>query len=230
MERGQAEMLIRSRGWLAGVPAEFADRLLARARLLRVMPGQPLWHAGDEPGGMYGVVAGGAKVFLPLPDGSETLATVLRTGTWFGAGPQVTRRPRTLTFHWHEPGWAYHLPLPVVDALTQDRPDLARALASVHVQGTEVTARVLADMTLSDNARRIAAVLWRVTDEGEAVEASRVFPLSQSELAAMAVTSRQVVNRTLAEFVANGWIGTGYGTMTIRSRSALFRFAWPDQG
>lgn len=227
MERVQAEAIVRARGWLTTVPPEFADRLLSRARLQRVEPGQPLWHVGDEPGSMCGVVAGGAQIHLPLPDGSESLVTILRAGTWFGAGPQVTRRPRTLSFRWHEPGWAFRLALSAVDALVQERPDMARPLASVHVQGTEVAARVLADMTIRDNARRVAAVLWRITDEGEASD--RVFPLSQAELAVMAAVSRQVVNRTLAEFEAKGWLRAGYGKVAFTDRRALFRCAWPDQ-
>lgn len=228
MERAQAEALIRGRGWLSTVPPEFAVRLLSRARLSRVEPGQALWHAGDEPGSMCGVVAGGAQVHLPLPDGGETLVTILRCGTWFGAGPQVTRRPRTLSFRWHEPGWAFRLPLSAVDALVQDRPDMARPLASVHVQATEVAARVLADTTIRDNLRRVAAVLWRVTDEGDD-QTDRAFPLSQAELAVMAAVSRQVVNRSLAAFEAKGWLRAGYGKITFTDRRALFRCAWPDQ-
>lgn len=227
MDRSLADSIVRSRGWLATVPADFAERLMSRARFLRVLPDQTLWHAGDEPGGMYGIAAGGAKVLLPLPDGSETLATILRAGTWFGAGPQVTRRPRTLTFFWHEPGWAFHLPLSAVDALVQDRPEMARPLSSVHVQGTEVAARILADMTIRNNARRVAAVLWRLTDEGEGAPA-RAFPLSQADLATMAAATRQVVNRVLSDFTAAGWLATGYGTVTPLDRAALFRFAWPD--
>lgn len=228
MERAQAEALVRGRGWLSTLPPDFADRLLSRARLSRVDPGQALWNAGDEPGSMCGVVTGGAQVHLPLPDGGETLATILRCGTWFGAGPQVTRRPRTLSFRWHEPGWAFRLPLSAVDALVQDRPDMARPLASVHVQATEVAARILADMTIRDNLRRVAAVLWRVTDEGDG-PADRAFPLSQTELAVMAAVSRQVVNRTLADFEAKGWLRAGYGKITFADRRALFRCAWPDQ-
>lgn len=92
MDRGQAEAIVRGRGWLSTVPPEFADRLLARSRLQRV-----------EPGSMCGVVSGGVQVHMPLPDGSESLVTILRAGTWFGAGPQVTRRPHA-EFRWHEPG------------------------------------------------------------------------------------------------------------------------------
>lgn len=229
MERAQAEALVRGRGWLSTVPPAFADRFLARARLQRVEPGHPLWHVGDEPGAMCGVVAGGAQTFLPMPDGSETLVTILRCGIWFGAGPQVTRRPRTLSFRWHEPGWAFRVALSAVDALVQERPETARPLASVHVQGTEVAARVLADMTIRDKLRRVAAVLWRVTDEAEG-EISRDFPLSQADLAVMAAVSRQVVNRSLAQFETRGWLKAGYGKITFRDRAALFRCAWPDQG
>ena len=45
----------------------------------------------------------------------------------------------------------------------------------------------------------------------------------------MAAVSRQVVNRTLAEFEAKGWLRAGYGKITFTDRRALFRCAWPDQ-
>ena len=106
---------------------------------------------------------------------------------------------------------------------------MARPLASVHVRGTEVASRVLADLTIRDNLRRVAAVLWRVTDEG-APPSGRVFPLSQADLSIMAAVSRHLANRALGTFGAQGWLKAGYGKIALIDRPALFHFAWPDQG
>lgn len=227
MDRRQAERIAESGGWLAGQPAEFRAAVLARAQLRAFAPGAFTFRAGDAPGGIYGVVAGGFAIHVPSRHGGPDLAHIMRPPAWFGHGPVLNGRPRTLTFRATEPSVALHVPLAALDDLSRRLPDAPRAIAAITDFTGAVAIQVVADLLIPEADRRVAATLLRVTGaaEGAVPDDAAGFRLTQSELGEMANASRQLVNRALRGFAARGWVAVGYGRIAVRDAAALAAFA-----
>jgi hypothetical protein len=107
---------------------------------------------------------------------------------------------------------------------------MARLVGEMENQGTNLAGWIACDLLIPNGARRIAAVLLRVTGAHEGVEPSdpRGFLLSQTLLGDMANASRNGVNRALADFARSGWIEKCYNHITVRNREALLAYAYAD--
>jgi CRP-like cAMP-binding protein len=95
--------------------------------------------------------------------------------------------------------------------------------------GGRISARTIRDLLTPDAARRLAAVLLRVTGGGAlAPDDPRGFWLTHQQLGEMANLSRHHVGRKLAGFTAAGWIRCGYNRICICDAAALADFAYSD--
>ncbi len=73
-----------------------------------------LFHAGDGPGGIDGVVSGGIGIHLPANNDETTLVHIGRAGLWFGYGPLLRGGERSPTFSVMEPSGLLHVTLPAL--------------------------------------------------------------------------------------------------------------------
>jgi CRP/FNR family cyclic AMP-dependent transcriptional regulator len=226
LDRTLAEKMVASRGWLSKQPEKFRNALLKRAHLLTFPTGASVFHAGDDPGGIYGAVGGGILVYVPGLDGRERLAHVVRPGVWFGHGPALAHDERTLTFVAGEPSLALHVPLAVIDELAATDAVSERSIRAI----TEFTMRIayatVADLLVRRSDCRIAATLLRVCAALDGVKAvdPAGFILKQTQLAEMANVSRHLANQTLTKFEARGWIVVSYNHVKITDPNALLTF------
>lgn len=214
-----------AQGWLAQQPPAFASAFLARTHLVGIAAGAVVFHAGDDPGGVYGVVAGGIGSYVVWRDNGPDLATILRAGVWFGHGPLLTRRRRSLGFRAVEPSILLHAPLAALEELVCTNPVAARSLGALADGNMDVAIATISDLLIRRGDRRIAATLLRVTGEGQGPEDPAGFRLSQADLAEMANTSRDLANRTLARFRDRGWVTLGYNRIGVADAAALATFA-----
>jgi CRP-like cAMP-binding protein len=122
-----------------------------------------------------------------------------------------------------EPCVALHVPLAALDALARGNPEGARAFGVLVNANMAVMTAAVSDLLIPRPDRRIAAVLLRVA--GVSAVGPAAPHLSQADLAEMANASRQLVNRTLAGFVARGWVAQHYRRIAIRDPAALAAFA-----
>lgn len=227
IKRDEAERRIVRHGWLADQPEDVRLAILQIARLAFYPPGDFVFHAGDSAGGMYGVVAGGVGIHLPTGGGEIVLAHIARCGVWFGYGPFVRGRRRTLSFSLTEPSWLMHLPLAGIQEIASRSPMHQRALLSVSEYGTDIAAKVIETLLIRNSDRRIAATLLRIAppwDHHDAAVLPEIF-LTQSKLAEMANVDRQVVNRVLRKMESKGWLEVSYGRIRIDNMLALEAFA-----
>ena len=132
-----------------------------------------------------------------------------------------------MTFRALEPSQALFVPLTALDEIAGRSPDFMRAVASIAEFGTDAAVAVAADLLIRRSDRRIAATLLRVTAAAEGVGAPHPdgFHLTQTDLAEMSNVSRDVANRTLSRFKANGWIATRYNRIALLNATALSHFA-----
>jgi CRP-like cAMP-binding protein len=230
MNETAAKALVGRTGWLAAQPAWLRDAVLAGSRLRSYEADQFTFHAGDEPGGMYGVVDGGVGILVPSGGQDLALCHVMRRGTWFGYGPVLSvGGRRKMTFKAVEKSHLLHLPLHELTAIGTGRPEFFRSLAALHDMTFMMSAvRVVGDLLIRSGEKRIAAVLARVAkrEPDEADQQPWPVRLSQADIGLMSNSSRDRVNRALAKFVKAGWITTDFKLIVINDLAALERFSW----
>jgi|APEBP8051073178_1049388.scaffolds.fasta_scaffold00042_207 CRP-like cAMP-binding protein len=224
---GAGLRMLERHPWLDNEPPDFRAAIIGASHRLRAEAGRHLYQIGDEPGGIYGVVSGGILLSVQGRSGDLTPAHIVRSGTWFGHGPLMTRRRRILGATAIEPSVLVQIPLTALDRLVARDPALSRPIGAISDYTQDVTIACVADLLITDTERRLAAVLLRVTgaDQGIEPENPQGVPLTQSLLADLACMSRHSVHRALAIFGEKGWITWGYGHVRVKAVGALSQFA-----
>jgi CRP-like cAMP-binding protein len=218
--------ILRRYSWLAEQERDFADTILAAGRLRHYEPRDSLHHEGDPPGGIYGVVTGGIGVYGLRPDGMLVLAHIQRPGQWLGEHPMLGSRQRTLALVAIESSDVLCVPLAMLRAIGQSRPEWALALGRLGQLGALQSNRLITELLMPRAEQRIAAVLLRATAVLERAPADlpESFLMCQSDIGEMANVSRNMVNRILARFAQFGWIDVGYSRIHILAPLALRAF------
>lgn len=228
MTESEAKALIRKHGWLVQEADWLREAVLSRAILRRFAPNEFTFHAGDESGGIFGVVAGGFGILLPSGSREMVVVHIVRLGVWFGHGPALTRQPRSMSFRAVEPSLALHLPMSSLAEIKAQHPEFGQRLAALSERNYSVVAtRVIGDLLLPSSERRIAACLARMSRPEVSAERLPPWPihLTQSELGRVANTSRDRTSLALQKFAANGWIDIKYRVIFVRDIEALEQFA-----
>ncbi|MCX7303734.1 MAG: Crp/Fnr family transcriptional regulator [Hyphomicrobiales bacterium] len=205
----------------------FQTMILNSGLLREYERGDYVYHAGDETGGIYGVVHGAFGVALSHRGGSPRLTTVVRAPTWFGHGPLITGEPRFLSFRAMEPSLALQVPLSAVRRIAALSSENMASLVKLLNLNMSIVIDVTGDLQIARADRRIAATLLR--SAGMAHDAATGQPdiwLSQSDLSEMANVSRQSVNTNLRSFEESGWVELGYERIRIRNAKELQSFAY----
>lgn len=224
------EQTFAARGWLSRQPQSFRARIIAMGRLVTLARGAPVFQMGDDPGGVYGIVSGGIAVLGGTRWQLPTLAHIERAGDWFGHGPALGGGLRTLTFQASEPSVLLQLPLHQLRPQLRGDPDFAARMAQMADASTETVIWMARDLLIRDSARRLAAVLLRVTAMGE-VPPSDVdgYAVNQTELGEMSNISRHQVNRTFAVLQRAGLVEVGYNRVKLIDVEGLMVFAYKEQ-
>ncbi len=225
VERSEAERRILRRGWLAAQPDSIRSAVLERCRLLHVEDREFLFHAGDGPGGIYGVVSGGIGIHVPAANDEATLVHIGRCGVWFGYGPLVRGGQRSLTFSVMEPSWLFHIALPALQDVAGLSPGHQRAILGVTEYGMDVAISVVGSLTIRNPASRVAATLLRIMPADDEDGAPVDMALKQADLGEMTSLDRRVVNRILRRMAMRGWIRLSYGRIAVIDPAALAQLA-----
>lgn len=228
MTEAEAKLLIQKHGWLSSEPVWVRSSILSRARLRNYEAHQFTFHAEDDPGGIYGVVSGGVGVMLPSGAAEMVLCHVLRLGVWFGTGPVMTGRPRTMSFKAMEPSAILHLSLASIAEIKAEYPKFAQSLGALSESNySRIAVRVIVDLMMPSTERRIAATLVRMSKPEASSELLPPWPihLTQVELGQMANASRDRVGNALREFEAKGWIEVDYRVIRVKNLEALSKHA-----
>ncbi len=185
--------------------------------------------ADGEPGDqLYIITCGMVKLARRCPDGRSHLMAIAGPSEMFGELSLCDPGPRTATA----------TALTDVDALAMGR-EAFQAWIAAHPQIGEQLLRLLArrmrrtendlsDLIFTDVAARIAKHLLRLSQKF-GVQHNGVMHLThnltQEELAQLIGTSRETVNKVLADFAGHGWIRLDRQSMLIIDSDALIRRA-----
>jgi CRP-like cAMP-binding protein len=123
-----------------------------------------------------------------------------------------------------EPSLLFHLPLSNAQEIAGRSLQNQRAVLSVGEYGMDVATRVVETLLIRNSDRRIAATLLRVAPLPDGETPACDIHLTQAQIGEMANADRQVVNRVLKRFEAEGWVHISYGRIRIADAAALRAF------
>lgn len=217
-------------GWLSRESAAFRQAWLAQGRIIDVARGATIYREGDEGRSFYGIVSGAIAAVIGPPRLAPRMVNIMGAGTWFGAGPVLSRGPRSVEFRATEASRLLVVPGPAAAQMTAESPEALRAVGALAIIGHDLATRVAAELLIPASARRIAAILVRVAapGQGEGRVAPQGVMLAQSQLAEMANVSRNLANTALRDFRAAGWVESGYNRIRVIDREALAAFAYGE--
>lgn len=190
--------------------------------------GHRVFNEGDLGDTLYIITSGRAKIGCTSPDGRESLLTLMGPSDMFGELAIFDPGPRTSSV---TALTALHAVMMDRDALRfwiAERPEIAEQLLRVLARRLRRTNDALSDLIFTDVPGRVAKQLldlarrFGVQQEGSL----RVdHGLTQEEIAQLAGSSRETINKALADFVQRGWIEQRGRTTIIHDPARLARRA-----
>lgn len=221
--RADARARLLESPWLGACSADFAAALLDRAIIRQAPAGARLFHAGDEGGGLFGIASGVVEISLHLSHPDTSIVHLAHAGYWAGHRPLLGRRRGIGVVARSDTVWAL-VPQHAVQAFLAANPHWWQCIARLADDNTEIALEGLADLTRHDSRLRAIAVLLRLAGcryrdppGGGPVE----LRLSQNELAAMAVMSRNTLNGIMRELVGDRLVAVGYRQVRLRAPAQL---------
>ena len=215
--------VLSTTGWLAEMPEAFRDAMLSDASFHLAAPGTEFMHAGDDRGGIIAIARG--TIEMALASGHpETRAINLGHAGFFVSYKPLLGQPRALSLVARdEVVWAL-FPQSAVERLLKENPVWWRCIAILIDKLADVSTIALADLTRQDSTIRAIAVMLRLAGcrhdnppRGTRIE----IRLSQIDLAAMAVMSRNTLNTIITHLAELELIEIGYRTIVIRNPGRL---------
>lgn len=176
----------------------------------------------EEPS-LYLVKMGYVRVVGIEESGEESTPMILGPGDMFGtlseAGGGFAGVCRTVT-----PACLIRISRSRFERLAAGHPRVAMTLTRISLMGIRRLEVRLAQMAMRPAPARLAAVLLDLDAQaGQAFPEGRVIdlPLSQTDLAKLAGTTREYVTRTLKTFREKGWVEVTRKRMTLKNPDAL---------
>jgi CRP/FNR family cyclic AMP-dependent transcriptional regulator len=213
---------LRLKGWLSTTPAEFQDAVLGRGDIVRLGAEATLYHAGDEPGGIYGLISGHIELHLSGRGKSATLAHIAGPGFWVGDFAAIAGAPRRFTIVARDECSLFRLSRAEMLRICGDEPPYWQFFAQLTVAGLGLAIDIAEMLRRTDRIARVAAVLTILAEED--AHGHPVVHASQGDLAAMTRLSRGAVNAALGSLEERAWIARRYGGVTVADPAALADF------
>jgi CRP/FNR family transcriptional regulator, cyclic AMP receptor protein len=209
-------------------------------RTLDLRKGELLHHPEDNPGGMFGVVAGGMLMATSGRDGLPLPGHIARRCHWFGYGSVLEKQRRSMIMSANEPTVLLHVPLAELERLRAEFPTASRAYGKLATLGEALYLATVADLLIRDTDRRLAGVLLRVSGaepppyhpgyRPTPADLARWFDpegvsLTQTLLGELANASPHTVARFVDRATRAGLIDWRYGRVRILNVRLLAGFA-----
>lgn len=215
MNKIQAARLLSDSGWLSRQPEGFQAELIQRSRLRRFEAGQTVLHAGEAAQGIIGLAEG--RIELSLRSGR--LATILRTGFWFGEAATLASIGAPVSVRAVHRSFLLVLSIAEFEAMVVHSAS-CRSFAKLAVEHLVEMIGVLEHLTQQAPRARVAGRLLALAQsKGEA--ACHPLRITQDELAAMCALSRQTINKIVREFAVAGILSLNYRSINLRNVAAL---------
>lgn len=223
MLRKYAETIVGQRGWLSRTADDFRALLLENAELLKYKPGHVIFAKGDPAGGIYGLVSGTLGIIAAPPYSTPRLIDIAVAGDWIGEESFISGKPRRIGLVAQNETWVFHVSLERMEQMAIQDANNMRAFGVMSILAADSMLRLVHDLQKKSASARVASALHRIC------WATRTpVTLSQESLGTITTTSRKQVNAIIKRFVDEGWIETGYRSITVLDPAALKNHADED--
>lgn len=194
------------------------------ARTIRFPAGRLIYAQGDQGDTMFRVIKGQVRMSVLRADGRQLLYQLFQAGDCFGTSSLVDGGPRPQTAETSSPCEIQVIERKEISRLQATLPDLSEALLRLLSMHMRLLSEYFAGSNLDGIVAWLAHRLVEAADafgisQDDGVSLSREF--SQSEFAAMVGTSRQTVNKAMAELRNRGLIATRGNMLHIPSIERL---------
>jgi CRP/FNR family cyclic AMP-dependent transcriptional regulator len=219
---------------LGMLPDGARERLIRRGSLVRYPgPRRVLFREGDGSGFVVIILRGVVKVTGSVSSGSDALLAIRMGGDAVGEFAAVDQLPRSATVTTCGTVAARVIKSDdFIDCIRRD-PEISHAISKAIVAKMRVASQRRVDFSDADVSTRVTRVLLQLVTSygkpppngghGQAVIAA---PLTQPELASLAVASPPAVQRALHRLREHGIVATGYRSIAILDAERLRKMAY----
>ena len=216
--------VVRSKGWLRQTPVAFQCAVLDRCLLEKFKPGTPIYAVGDEPGGIFGIVAGALGVSVASAKQGVYTAHFALPGSWFGQAAAFTRQPRRVGLTATRDSQLLHLPLRSIDEIVKCDPAAWRFFGLLTINHLDLAMGGSEDLMIRDHTKRFVAILLRAGN-CRRIHSKGNHPieidLNHEDLANMANVARTTAGAILRKLEADGHLDLSYRRISILAPDAL---------
>jgi CRP/FNR family transcriptional regulator, cyclic AMP receptor protein len=215
--RGDVDEVLAWTGLFQGVELSAVSALTKQLNLVDFPRGHTLFVEGQPGDRLYIIVSGKVKIGRRCPDGRENLLTIMGPSDMFGELSILDPGPRTSSATAITDLCAVSIHREALRAWMVERPEITERLLRVLARRLRRTNDNVADLIFTDGPGRVAKQLLQLaqrfgTQEDGALRVTH--DLTQDEIAQLVGTSRETVNKALADFAHRGWI-------TLEGKSVL---------
>jgi CRP/FNR family cyclic AMP-dependent transcriptional regulator len=222
VDKNAALELASREGWLGQMLPSFRSAVLLRAHLREFKTDDTIHLAGDEPGGMYGLLAGSIRVVLAGQEHGPYFVHLFRPVTWFGEGPAIVGQPRPVSLSAARSVTVLYLTQRAIGEIAQLDPAFWRCFVAPLMGHLDTALGATADLMIREPDKRLIAVLLRLGGCRTGAKSGPVeVDASQEDIATMANVSRSKAGSLMRKWQSMGLLALGYGRVTIHSPGGL---------
>ncbi len=208
-------------------------RLTAVGRIGKYAPGATICRQGEPATFLFVLIGGWVKVVTVSRDGDEAVLALRGDGDVVGEFAGELGGYRTATMYALDDVEAVLIQHRRFSAYLDGCPPAAQAYRRVLVQRISETAESLHAQATTSGAQRLARLLISLADrhghpldpEAAGPEVVITLPLTQQELADLALVARATATRALADWRKRNIVQTGHRRIAIVDPAALHRLA-----
>jgi CRP-like cAMP-binding protein len=217
--------IVTSSGLFAGISEEQAERLRQAMVLVRLTRGDVLFREGEQADRLYLIQDGKMKLGHASPDNRENLLAVLGKGEIIGELTLFDPGARTATATAVTGADLLELTPEAFVEWLKENPAASMHLLTAMARRLRRTNEAVGGLVFHDVPGRVAKALLDLAEQfGEQAPDGVVLvqhSLTQEELAHLVGSSRETVNKVLAEYAARGWIRLDGRAVHILDRTHL---------
>ncbi len=203
--------------------SSLATEDLAQVALLTVerhyTRGDLILIAGEDDGSLCYVCSGLVKVFKSSPDGKEQVLTMIGAGGTFNDVPALDGGPNPANVAAVEPSDIYVIRRSRLHQLIKTSPEVAEAVVLTLAKTLRHLVSLVEVLSLRNVTARVAKIL--LDRELSAQQGQPVHRITQSEMAALVGSTREVVGRALKELETVGAIEMRHGQAIVLNQERL---------
>jgi CRP-like cAMP-binding protein len=220
---------IEKAGWLSTLPTELRSMLLRKSQLRSLAKNERVFHAGDPPGGLVGLVKGSLAVEVMAGYRSQQKSYLFHPGTWTGEGTIGVLESRMIGLWATRPSDVILVSRPVFLQTAVVHTELWRHLLTMSTENNLRAVRMADALMERNNRRRIALVLLLLGGQFDAYRpAHPLLDIDQNELAAIVNLSRSALSPIIREFEKAGEVRIGRGAIELINCDSLKSIASSD--